>query len=61
MWIILVLFYKLTAAKENYLSAEYSQLKILCSRLHRQKREQETAHPRAMLSFEIAEFANFMI
>ena len=28
---------------------------------HRQKREQKAAHPRAMLSFKIAEFANFMI
>ena len=28
-------------------------------RVHRQKREQKAAHPRAMLSFKIAEFAKF--
>ena len=28
---------------------------------YRQKKEQKAAHPRAMLSFKIAEFANFMI
>ena len=33
----------------------------LKNRVHRQKREQKAAHPRAMLSFKIAEFANFMI
>ena len=36
-------------------------VQINCLLVHRQKREQIAAHPRAMMSFKIAEFENFMI